>query len=113
MYQKKVLSVSKKIDAIKEFSNNFTVLYVQNKPDKTILDKLETLFAHIVVAENEKDAIKEFLKHDISIMIVNLPNEASNAFSTIKKLKSLKHNLFILVLSSQEDTNMGTSKNIF
>jgi len=106
MYQKKVLSVSKKIDAIKEFSNNFTVLYVQNKPDKTILDKLETLFAHIVVAENEKDAIKEFLKHDISIVIVNLPNETSNAFSTIKKLKSLKHNLFILVLSSQEDTNI-------
>jgi len=96
----------KKVDTIKKISNDFNVLYFQHDTDKTTLENLKKLFTNIILVYNEKDAIKEFVIQDTPIVILTLSSDTATTFNMIKKFKSLRNNLYIILLSPRNDTDI-------
>lgn len=97
--------MNEKIKAIKDLSNNISVLYVEDNQGllenmQILLDKI---FKNVFIAHDGQEGYAEFLKVKPKIVItdINMPN--LNGFAMIKKIKETTPECKIVVLSAYDD----------
>ena len=93
-------------NSIKNDSHNLNVLYIQNSHYPNILEDLKKLFSHVISVSNEEETFHQFAKYNIHLVVLNLLDEASVTLEMIKELKLLKSNLFVIVLSNHNETDI-------
>jgi PAS domain S-box-containing protein len=91
---------------LKNNTENINVLYIQNNHYPNISEDLKKLFFHVSSVANEEEAFHQFIKRDIHLVILNLLDNTSATFEIIKELKVLKPNLFVIVLSNRNETDI-------
>lgn len=92
---------------IMKFSSTLNVLYLEQKKsiaNKTI-QKIEKFVKQIILTYSFEDAIIEFDKHCIDVVIVDLNFYKSNIINIVKKLKSLDENLSIILVSDRDKSH--------
>ncbi|MFA7092452.1 MAG: EAL domain-containing protein [Arcobacteraceae bacterium] len=93
-------------NSLKNDSENIPILYIQNSHYPNISEDLKKLFSRVICVSNEEEAFSQFIKHPIQLLVLNLLDDSLATFELIKELKVLKNNLFVIVLSNQNETDI-------
>ena len=93
------------IDEIIKYSQNMTLLYVEDNKDAremtTII--LEDFFDTIIVAVDGEDGYEKFLKHDIDLVITDINMPKLNGLALCKNIREKDTQIPIVILSAHNE----------
>ncbi|WP_419770276.1 MAG: EAL domain-containing protein [Candidatus Marinarcus sp.] len=97
--------MSNKIKNLKQQTASTKLLYVKEANQKNISPLLEKLFTEIFTVSNKKEALKEFMTHEIHLVILHMAPKRADTFELIQELRNLQTDIFIIVLSEKNETD--------
>ena len=95
------------IDDVIEYSQNLTLLYVEDNQDAREMTTmiLEDFFDNIIVAVDGEDGYNKFLENDIDLVITDINMPKLNGLELCEKIRKTNEEVSIIILSAHNEDN--------
>jgi len=95
------------IDEIIEYSQELTLLYVEDNQDAREMTTmiLEDFFDNIIVAVDGEDGYKKFTENNIDLVITDINMPKMNGLELCKKIREQNNEISLIILSAHNEDN--------
>jgi PAS domain S-box-containing protein len=90
---------------MKNFAKRLTLLFYKEEESKCS-EALEELFGNMVCVSNEKDAKKEFKKHLIDLIVIELESKILEKLQFLAKIKEKNLFTLVIIISKKKDFDL-------
>lgn len=93
------------IKKLKELGSNLTVLYMEDEKEirQQLEEILKNFFKTVIVAQNGKEGVELFEKHDFDLVITDIQMPQKTGLEAAREIKSLKPHIPIVVTTAYSD----------
>lgn len=95
------------IKKLKEFGSNLNVLYMEDEKEirQQLEEILKNFFKSVTVAQNGKEGLELFTKHDFDLVITDIQMPQKTGLEAAKEIKAIKPHTPIIVTTAYSDVS--------
>lgn len=102
------MKLPEKIEQIKKYTKNITILYVEDDPvaRETLYELLQDVFDNIILAKDGEEAFEKFQKQKIDLVITDIMLPKLNGLDLIKKIKDIHNETHVIIISQHNESDI-------